>query len=438
MNTRLHEDLRQADPERTLTEGLVSLIRSKPVSQDDLDVMALFTLDGIANILAGRRTEPGRILLSFLRETDAGRRALVMGGLCHILEVDDLHKASVVHPACVTIPAALALAKDLRPDGHELLKAILHGFETCTRIGMSVGKTHYRVWHNTATCGTFGGAMTAATLLRLPDETTVHALGNAGTQSAGLWQFLETGAMSKHLHAGRGAEAGLVSAQLAALGFTGPPAILEGVRGLYAGSCPDAEPEMVLKNPEMPWQVHATSVKPWPSCRHTHPVVDAALELSSRIDVNSITRIDAATYQAAIDVCDRHAPTSDYEAKFSLQHCIAICLTDGKCGFESFGPDARRRAADLAQKVILRPGDSYNLAYPGSWGGEVTAGLADGASITAMRTVCKGDPEAALSRDEMIEKAKTLLQYAGVDDPRGLISAVLDMADNGPVPDIVL
>ena len=218
------EELLSPQFDGSLTEELVSLIRNKPVGQADLDAMALFTLDGIANMLAGRRSVPGEKLLAYLKgkEGDTGRRALVMGGLTHILEVDDLHKASVVHPACVTIPAALAIAGDDMPTGPEFLKAILFGFEACTRVGMSVGKAHYKIWHNTATCGTFGGAMTAATLMGLTDAETVHALGNAGTQSAGLWEFLNTGAMSKHLHAGRGAEAGVVAAELAQLGFTGP------------------------------------------------------------------------------------------------------------------------------------------------------------------------------------------------------------------------
>ena len=104
------EELLSPQFDGSLTEELVSLIRNKPVGQADLDAMALFTLDGIANMLAGRRSVPGEKLLAYLKgkEGDTGRRALVMGGLTHILEVDDLHKASVVHPACVTIPAALA------------------------------------------------------------------------------------------------------------------------------------------------------------------------------------------------------------------------------------------------------------------------------------------------------------------------------------------
>ena len=424
----------------TLTEGLVSLIRNKPVDHADLDAMALFTLDGIANMLAGRRSAPGEKLLAYLkgREGDTGRRAFVMGGLTHILEVDDLHKASVVHPACVTIPAALAIARDHMPTGIDFLKSILYGFEACTRVGMSVGQAHYKIWHNTATCGTFGGAMTAATLMNLSDSETVHALGNAGTQSAGLWEFLNTGAMSKHLHAGRGAEAGIVAADLAKLGFTGPPAILEGPQGLFAGACPDPDPDAVLRDPDAPWQVHLTSIKPWPSCRHTHPVIDAALELSGKIDVNDIESVDVAVYQASIDVCDRPVPESEYEAKFSVQHCVAISLLDGKCVFASFDPDGRERAANLRKAITVRTGETYSNAYPKDWGGEVTVNLKDGASVTAARTACKGDPELALTRDEMIAKARELLTYAAINDVDALVDGVLGMADGGPVPQITL
>ena len=221
----------------TLTEGLVKLIREKPVSVVDLHQTALFTLDAVANMIAGRNSEPGRKLLEWgkNRQRDSARRAFVMGGLTHILEVDDIHRASVVHTGCVTVPVALALAADQDIPGEKFLKSVLYGFEASCRVGMAVGPAHYKIWHNTATCGPYGSAMTAATILGLNDEQTMHALGNAGTQSAGLWEFLATGAMSKHLHAGRAAEAGLVAAELAALDFTGPPAILEGPAGFFRG-----------------------------------------------------------------------------------------------------------------------------------------------------------------------------------------------------------
>ncbi len=190
----------------TLTQGLIRLIRHKEVTAEDLEKAALFTLDAVANAIAGRNTDAGRKLLAWGRgrEADSARRAFVMGGLTHILEMDDVHRAAVVHTGCVTVPAAFALAMGREIAGETFLRAVIYGFEAMCRIGMAVGAEHYKVWHNTGTCGPFGSAMCAATILDLDDEAAMHALGNAGTQSAGLWQFLATGAMSKHLHAGRG------------------------------------------------------------------------------------------------------------------------------------------------------------------------------------------------------------------------------------------
>ena len=363
-----------------------------------------------------------------------------MGGLVHILETDDLHRASVVHPGCVVVPAVFAVASCDGLRGRAVLEAILHGYEACCRVGMAVGPAHYRIWHNTATCGPFGSAMATAALQGLNDIQTVHALGNAGTQAAGLWQFLETGAMSKHLHAGRAAEAGVVAAGLAGLGFTGPPAILEGDKGFFAGSCPDADPTAVLGNGEASWQVHETSIKPWPSCRHTHPVIDAALELHADIGGGDIADVQVVTYSAAIDVCNRPCPESEYEAKFSLQHCAAVALADGKVGFSSFDGEARKRVAALAARTSVAAGEPFATGYPVSWGAAVVVTTTDGRQLEARRAHCKGDPELALSGEELTDKARHLLSYAGLDDGKAetLISATLALADDGPLPAIDL
>ena len=434
---RANADTRPSLPTTSsLTQGLIVLIRRRPIVEDDYKGMALFTLDAIANAIAGSTTEPGRILAAWGRANggDAGRCALVAGGSTHILEVDDLHRASVVHTGCTVVPAALAMAEPGRTPGRKLLKAILHGYDAAARVGMAVGPGHYKVWHNTGTCGPFGAAMAAAELLDLEEAQTVHALGNAGTQSAGLWQFLATGAMSKHLHAGRAAEAGCVAAGLARLGFTGPPAILEGATGLFAGACPDPDPDAVLRDPEAPWQVHLTSIKPWPSCRHTHSPIDAALELAQKVEPDAISEVVVSTYQAALDVCDRPGPESLYEAKFSLQHCAAIALLHGKVVFNSFDEVSRTEAAALATKTRLAVAEPYDSAYPEAWGASVELILKSGESVTASRETCRGDPEAALTSDEMVEKARMLLNYGGVEEPSAIIDPVLAMADDAPVP----
>lgn len=443
-------NIKSASPhtaEPTLTEGLVSLIRAKPIKPSDYEAAALFTLDAVANILGGRNSVPGGVLLDWwqARATndvpEPSRLAFLMGALCHILETDDLHRESVVHPGCVVVPAAWALAHKQGVSGHALLRAVLHGFEATTRVGMAVGAAHYRIWHNTATCGPYGSAMAGAALLDLDDAQAVHALGNAGSQSAGLWQFLETGAMTKHLHAGHAAEAGLKAADLAAFGFTGPPKILEGEKGFFKAACPDAQPDMVLATPDADWQLVRTSIKPWPSCRHTHPAIDAAEELRQLLGSTSeadIRTIEVGTYQAALDVCDRPVANSEYEAKFSLQHTVAAALLLPQVDFAAFGEAARARVAELALRVSPSADEPYRSAYPRNWGARVRVMLKDGRELVAQRDNAKGDPEAPLSHDDMVAKAEMLLAHGGVRNPKGIIKGVLGLARDGTLPDLPL
>ena len=425
----------------SLTRELVDLIRGKAFTEADLQHAALFVLDAVANALAGRNSVPGRILLDWGAEQggDLGRQALLVGGLTHIQEVDDLHRASVVHPGCVVVPASLALASRRGVSGVDLLISVLQGFEACCRVGMAVGPGHYRIWHNTATCGPFGSAMAAACLMDLTAEQATHALGNAGTQSSGLWQFLDTGAMSKHLHAGRAAEAGVVAADLARHGFTGPPEILEGSRGFFQATCPDPELENLLAAPAAPWQLRNTSIKPWPCCRHTHPAIDAALELAESVDSSGVAKVAVETYRPALDVCDRPLPTSEYEAKFSLQHCVAAALNDGRVVFDSFDEAGRNRLAEARERVALSAVEPYVSAYPAHWGASVTATLDNGSVVTARRSDCKGDPESPLTADEMVAKARFLMTYGGLsdDDAQAVIDSVLGLPKGDTAPDLL-
>lgn len=426
-----------SDP--SLTQQLTDLITTKPVAPTDLEHAALLTLDAIANALAGRASEPGAILLRWAEAaapTDAARRAFLLGALTHILETDDLHRASVVHPGCVVVPAAWAVAAREGIRGHTMLRAVLWGFEAATRVGMAVGPSHYRLWHNTATCGPYGSAMATAALLQLDPQATVHALGNAGAQSAGLWQFLEAGTMTKHLHAGRAAEAGVLAADLARFGFTGPPTMLEGTKGWFAATCPDPDPSAVTRDADGPWQLLLTSIKPWPSCRHTHPAIDAAQELRRRVVAGTIEQIEVETYPAALDVCNRPAPQSDYEAKFSLQHCVAAALSRETVDFAAFAEPARQELAELRERVIARAAEPYASAYPRAWGSAVTVTLRDGERLTVRRTHAKGDPEAPLTPIELIAKARMLMIYGGVDKPDRLIDAILALSDDESLPEL--
>jgi 2-methylcitrate dehydratase PrpD len=423
----------------TLTEQLIALIRQKSISEEDFHRAAIYTLDAIANAIAGKQTAAGQKLLAWgdAQGKDPGRTAFVVGSLTHILETDDLHRQSVTHPGCVVVPAVLGVAQDGMAQnrtftGREILTAILHGFEAMCRVGNAVGPTHYRIWHNTATCGPYGSAMATACLLDLDNEQAMHALGNAGTQSSGVWEFLETGAMSKHLHAGRAAESGVIAAQLAVLGFTGPPAILEGEKGFFAAACPDALPDAVLEDPHQDWQLVRTSIKPWPSCRHTHPAIDAALELHQQLEGKAVDAVTVDTYQAALDVCDRPQPESEYEAKFSLYHTVAAALQNGHIQFDSFDAGARDQLREARQQISLRAAEPFVSAYPGAWGARVTVIAEDGSTFVADRDVARGDPEMALSDEQMVGKAKDLLGFAGCSDALSakIIEGVLELNES--------
>jgi 2-methylcitrate dehydratase PrpD len=257
--------------------------------------------------------------------------------------------------------------------------------------------------------------MAAATLLNLDEDQTMHALGNAGTQSSGFWQFMHTGAMSKHLHAGRASESGLLAAELALHGFSGSPEILEGEKGLFAGMCPDPVPENVLGHADGPWQLPLTSIKPWPSCRHTHPAIDCALELHEEIGAQAVSSVEIDTYQAALDVCDRPVPTNEYQAKFSLYHCVAIALLDGAVTLNSFSEAARSKTTRLRQMTKVNVREPFASNYPQAWGSAVRITTDNGNVLESSRRDCKGDPELALTDSEMRTKATGLMRYAGLD-----------------------
>jgi 2-methylcitrate dehydratase PrpD len=421
----------------SLTRKLTQLIRAKPVSDKDMELASLFVLDTLACAFGALQTEPARMLKAVVQPetTDTRMRAFYLAGLAHILELDDLHRDSITHPGSVVVPAAWAIAHDLDLSGRAFLRSVLTGYEAMCRVGMSVGKEHYKVWHNTSTCGPFGSAFAVADLLGLNENQTVWALGNAGTQSSGLWEFLATGAMSKHLHTARAAESGILAAQLAKEGFTGPERILEGEKGFYAGLCSDFVPEAVVASPGRPWQLINTSIKPWPCCRHTHPAIDASLALHRHLGGAEIKTVSVGTYQAALDVCNRPMPEDPYSAKFSLQHTVAIALADGRVVQSSFDTDARKRITAERGKVTATVSPSIDSAYPKAWGAAITVETVDGRRLQEIRRQAKGDPEKPLTATELAEKARIQMAEAGIPRERyeGLTTLILDLPNDRPI-----
>jgi 2-methylcitrate dehydratase PrpD len=420
----------------SLTSSLVDLIKSKPISDKDFHGAAMFALDAIANIAGGTCSEDTGAVFAWARSEplSTGRKAFVLGACASVLELDAMHRESAVHAGTVVVPALLAIAQGRQFGGRDFLTALLKGSEAAFRVGRAAGPSHYKIYQNTATCGPYGSAMATALLLDLDNAQTVHALGNAGTQSSGLWEYRDTGAMTKQLHAGRAAESGIIAAQLAARGFTGPLKILEGSRGFFRAACPDADPGAVLRNPEGEWGLLGSSIKPWPSSRHTHPAIDAALGLSVEMKGRQVESADIEAYQVTLDLCGNANPQTPHQAKSSVQYCVAAALNDGRVDLSSFSAEAFARNQALTRKITLKAAEPFASAYPKAWGAQVLVRFTDGTQSICARKNVKGDPEAPLSEEELKDKARALLQLGGIADPEPLMQSILRMANDAPCP----
>jgi len=433
----------------TLTEGLVSL-RHRPISDQDRRRAALHVLDWAGTALIGATAEVGRTMIAWGATRDgSGAHAIglgpaspdmaaqINGAMGTVFEMDDVHRLALLHPGPVIVPAALAAAETVGAPASLFLDAIILGYEATIRIGRAVGPGHYKFFHNTATCGPFGAAMAAGHLFGLSDDQAACALGLAGTLTGGFWQMRTEPNMAKPLHTARAAFAGLQAAELALLDFTGPRTILEGAMGFFAATCPDGTPDQVLAATDAPWLIWDTSFKPWPACRHAHPVIDAALILREKANPAQIQSLHIQSYRDALTFCDRPDPQTVTDAKFSLQHAAAVTLAGGPPPLSAFDPAAIADPAHQAwrAKVSVEAAEPFIGRYPSQFGASMTATMKDGSHITATVDHALGDPANPLPEDRIIEKARTLMAAAGLDSQRGqrVIQTCLDLVDGWPV-----
>ena len=389
-------------------------------------------LDWISSALAGRSARPVEALERFAEtmgpsggpsEILVSRRrssplfaALVNGASSHVVEQDDVHNESVFHPATVVFPAALAAAQQTGASGRDFIAASVVGYETGVRVGTSLGRSHYQVFHTTGTAGTLAAAAAVSHLLGADAETMLQALGSAGTQAAGLWEFLRDAADSKQLHTAKAAADGLLAAYLARDGFTGATHILEGPQGMAAGMSSDADPERLVEGLGERWAVLDTSFKFHASCRHTHPAADALLQAMQKNDLTAdrISRVRARVHQAAIDVLGPVTdPRTVHQAKFSMGFVLALIALRGSAGIDEFTGESIRdpelRAFHDKVEMVFDP--EVDAAYPKTWIGLVEVETTEGHEFASKVDVPKGDPGNTLSRAEVEDKARRLAAF---------------------------
>jgi 2-methylcitrate dehydratase PrpD len=244
-----------------------------------------------------------------------------------------------------------------------------------------------------------------------------HAFGSAGTQSAGLWEFLRTGADSKQLHTAHAAAAGLMAACLAQDGFTGAAEILDGPQGMAAGMSSDADPTRLDDRLGVRWATTETSFKFHASCRHTHPAADALLQVieAHGLQPMDIARVVTHVHQGAIDVLGPVTrPATVHQNKFSMGTVLALVARFRQAGlreFETHFVDETTQA--LRDRVTMELDAEVDAAYPQRWIGKVTVYTADGRMLQGRVDEPKGDPGNTLSREEITAKALRLAAFSG-------------------------
>lgn len=374
----------------------------------------------------------------------AAAAALVNGTLAHSLDFDDTHLPSVLHPSSSVIPAALAVAEATGASGAALLDAAGVGIEVTVRLGMggydeALGNSEFfeRGQHATSICGAVGAAVAAAMVTGLDAEGIAHAAGIAASMGSGLLEANRTGGTVKRVHCGWAAHAGVVAADLAAHGLTGPPTVIEGRFGFLHAFCGDrADIDVVTAGLGERWELPGIFFKPYPCNHFTHAGIDAALEIRARgVDPDDIVAIELGAPTAVLRTIaqppeEKARPRSGYHAAFSGPYTVAAALVggDGLGVFhDDFTDEAARDEQRLALAALVRcvPDARCDEIFPHQFPAVLRVTTTDGTHHEVRVDVNRGGPGNPLSTDELATKVRLNASRVLDDD------VAADVADAG-------
>jgi 2-methylcitrate dehydratase PrpD len=379
-----------------------------------LAAASLETRPRIENAIAILGTAQDATGLGLASAVPAPSAALLNGSLVHALEFDDTHMGAVVHASAVVLPAALAIAECEQRSGEDLLKAFTLGWEILARAGeASPGGFHARGFQGTAVLGAPVAAAVAAWLMRLDDGRTVNAMGIAGSQASGIFEFISDGTTVKMLHGGWPAHAGIMAAALAQADLSGPATVFEGDKGVYRAYTDDAESgQRFVQNLAtlgQRWLLPEVAFKPYPCCHYIQAALQAlAMILAKGVAAQDIARLDCQLpREVAWLVCEpwseKLAPVSGHVAKFSLPWCLASLLVDGHVDVSTFD---RREVDDRLLPTMRRIHFQAmeQSAFPARFPAHVQVRTHDGRVFGEQVPDVHGSPGDPFTRDDVLAK----------------------------------
>ena len=420
-----------SSPTQVLAE-YVSGLSYKTIPPEVLSHIKLCVIDSFGCALFGSTLPWGKIITSFAKDLGKGKGALIWGDgaevpstsaplangtLIHSFEMDDLHRVGVIHPGAEAIPAADALVRSARGvDGKRFLAALVAGYEVGCRVAMTGGASQLRRgFHPSATSGTFAAGAAAAKVLQLNPGKTLHALGIAGTQAAGL-MAAQHASMVKRMHPGRSAQAGVYGALLAAKGFTGIEDILEAPYGGFCSTfCDNPNLTHLTQGLGERFETLNVGCKPYPCCGSNHTSIDALKKIlreHSDVRAENVSKIRiGATRATKLHVGWPYEPKSMTTAQMNLKFCVAVLLYDRDFFVDQITEKSIRNDAVVktTQAIEVFEDSQFEaLGDEGRHGVNLEVQLQDGRSFSEKVLHAKGSDKHPMTRDEVLQKFRLL------------------------------
>lgn len=343
--------------------------------------------------------------------TDILNAAALNAMSANVYDFDDTHLPTIIHPTAPVAAALFALAQSAPLSGEQLLLAFVLGVEVECRLGNAVSPGHYqRGWHITSTCGVFGAAAGAARAMLLDAQHIAWAFGNASAQASGLVETL--GSMSKSISVGNAARNGLLSALLAAEGFSGPGQPLEGERGFLRVTAERPDFSAISEGLGRDWALLSNTYKPYPCGVVLNPVIEACLDLArgAQLALADIERIELVGHPLLRERTDRPGIRSGRESQVSAQHAVAVALAKGKAGLAEFSDasvmDPALRA--FGSRVVFIDDPRFPVESA-----QVIVTLRSGGTVSRKVDAARGSLEAPLADAELEAKLRELTAYGG-------------------------
>lgn len=408
-------------------------------------------MDFLSVSLRGSQTKSAQIIMDLINEgriigdstiiggsvADPMNASLINGVSAHSLDLDDGHRFAQIHPGACIIPAALSLSETNEKTGKDFLTSIITGYEVAIKLGMILNPGHReRGFHSTGTCGTLGAAAAVAKIMDLNYDETLNTLGIAGTQAAGLLEADHSGSMSKHLHAGKSAQSGVLSALLAKKGFTGAHNIIEGKEGILKamGNNDSLKPDDQRIYQSEKFEILRVYFKKYPVCRHLHTTLDAIASIMEKNNLKPADMLDinVETYGIA-SLHNNYHPSTPEGVQQSLPVSIALLINEGDLTIENISkiPMENNNIVETIGKVTIKKDADLDSLYPHKRPAKITIRSKDN-HYTNRVDLAEGEPEKPYGKEDLLKKFRNLNPHVNLNYLK-----ILDDLENNYVSDVM-